>query len=378
MLKGLNRRTFEDRLTKNTREALKDVGEFKYYRAQSTFYVEPVDETVDLDKAVEVLNRVFGYAGIARSAIVEKDFEEIKKVTVDYLKDELDSVRTFKVFATRSDKTFPMNSPEICQQLGAHILRSFPHLKVDVHNPDLDVVVEVRERDAYIHTNQLPGAGGLPVGSSGKGALLVSGGIDSPVAGYMMAKRGIQLIAIHFESPPYTSDRALKKVEDLCEKVSLWSGPIKFYTVPFTKPQEDMKKNCPDAYITLIMRRLMMRISEIIAKSNDAGALITGESVGQVASQTLASLACTDHVVETLPVLRPVVGMDKEEIVEISRKIDTYDLSILPYEDCCTVFTPRRPKTNPSIFEVEQAESALDIEKIVSEAVSGATWKIIG
>lgn len=378
ILKGLNRGTFENILISNAKRALKGVGSFKIYKAQSTFYVEPKNDNADMDLAVEKLRRVFGIAGIARSCVVEKDFDIIKEVAVDYLSDELTDAKTFKVEAKRADKKFPMTSPEISSKLGAYILKDYPDLKVDVHNPELIVTVEVRDFAAYIHANQLPGAGGMPVGGSGKGALLISGGIDSPVAGYMMAKRGVEIVAVHFESPPYTSSRALQKVETLCEKMSEWTGPVKFYTVPFTKPQEDMKKVCPDQYITLIMRRLMMRISEIIAKNEGCGALITGESVGQVASQTLMSLASTDNVVETLPVLRPVVGMDKEEIVAIARKIDTYETSILPYEDCCTVFTPRRPKTNPTIPEVQQAESELDIEAIVSECVAGATYKIIG
>ena len=377
MLKGLNRRTFEKILINNARRSLEDVGEFKYSKGQSTFYIEPVGEQ-DLDLAVEKLSKVFGFSGINRARVVEKDFDVIAEATMEYLHDNLMDAKTFKVFSTRSDKAFPMNSPQICSQMGGHILRKFPHISVDVHNPELEVVIEIREHGAYIHAAQLPGAGGMPVGSGGKAALLVSGGIDSPVAGYMMAKRGLEIVGVHFESPPYTSARALHKVETLCEEVAEWSGPIKLFTVPFTKSQEEMKKNCPEPLITVLMRRMMMRVAEKIAQQEGCGALITGESVGQVASQTLGALKCTENVVEELPVLRPVIGMDKIEIMDLSRKIGTYETSILPFEDCCTVFTPRRPKTNPSLAEVERAEKALDIEALVNESVEGANWKILG
>ncbi|MFV0399608.1 MAG: tRNA uracil 4-sulfurtransferase ThiI, partial [Oscillospiraceae bacterium] len=274
--------------------------------------------------------------------------------------------------------SFPMTSPEICRELGHDLSEQFPHLRVDVNTPDVNVVVEVRDFAAYVHTQQQPGAGGIPVGSGGRAALLLSGGIDSPVAGWMMAKRGLELIGIHFESPPYTSARALLKVETLCEKMAVWTGRIPLFVVPFTKIQEIIKENCPEALFTLVMRRFMMRVAEELALAQNCGALITGESVGQVASQTMGALACTNAAVKTIPVFRPVIGMDKEEIITISRKIDTFETSILPYEDCCTVFTPKHPKTNPKLDDLLHAEAELPVEELIQKAVDETTWKLFG
>lgn len=378
-LKGLNRSTFEDILVRNVKRTLSGIGAFKIYKAQSTFYVEPVETEAaapDLDKAVDALSKVFGIAALCRAGIVEKDFEAIKPAAAEYLKDALENARTFKVVAKRADKKFVPASPELCAELGAYLLERFPHLKVDVRTPELTVMVEVRDFAAYIHVDQLPGAGGIPVGSGGNAALLISGGIDSPVAGYMMAKRGIRLTGVHFASPPYTSQRAELKVHALLEKLVPWCGPIRLYTVPFTELQEAIKNNCPEDLFTLLMRRYMMRIAEQIALRQDCGALITGESIGQVASQTMAALACTDAVTE-LPVLRPVIGMDKEEIIAISRKIDTFETSILPYDDCCTVFTPRHPKTNPKAAMLEAAEAKLDGEAMMVRAVEATEFIVI-
>lgn len=378
-LKGLNRSSFEDVLIKNARRRLSDIGSFKFYKAQSTIYAEPSepDATCDLDEAVERLSKVFGFSALSRARAVEKDLEAIKPAAAEYLQDELMSAKTFKVEAKRADKTFLPASPGICAELGAYLLERFPHLSVDVHNPEVAVTVEIRDFAAYIHGAQIPGAGGIPVGTSGCAALLISGGIDSPVAGYMMAKRGLKIIAVHFASPPYTSERTELKVLSLCDKLVPYCGRIKLFIVPFTEIQEQIKKLCPEEYFTIIMRRYMMEIAERIALEHDCGALVTGESVGQVASQTIKSLACTEAVV-TMPVLRPVIGMDKEEIVSIARKIDTFETSILPYDDCCTVFTPRHPRTKPRLPDVLTAEEKLDHDALISRALEGVNPVIRG
>ncbi len=369
-LKGLNRATFEDIMIKNMRRRLSVLGKFKITRAQSTVAVEPEDEEIDLDEAVEILKKVFGIAAMSRALVTEKNLGTIQKDAAEYLKDTLSEIRTFKVEAKRSDKSFPYQSPEICREVGGYLLSKNPHLKVDVHNPDVIVTVEVRDFAAYVHAGVIHGAGGIPIGSSGKAMLLISGGIDSPVAGYMMAKRGLILDAIHFVSPPYTSERAKLKVLELAQKMCEYCGTIKMHIVPFTHIQEQIRQHCPEDLFTIIMRRFMMRISQRVAKASSCEALITGESMGQVASQTLKAIACTDRVC-SMPVFRPLIGMDKNEIIEISRKIDTFETSILPYEDCCTVFTPRHPRTKPSLSMVEHAEEVLEIESLIEEAVSG-------
>lgn len=369
-LKGLNRHTFENQLVKNMKQRLHDLGKIRYVQSQSTIMVEPLDERVDLDEAFRRLKKIFGIAGLSRCAAVEKNMDAILPAACEYLRDELMFAKTFKVEAKRSDKKFPFNSPQICMELGGVILENYPHLRVDVHNPDLIVNVEVRDSYAYIHGNQHKGAGGMPVGSAGQAAILISGGIDSPVAAWMMAKRGLRLYGIHFASPPYTSQRAEMKVHTLLRQVSKYSGNIPLCVVPFTHIQEEIKDNCPEDLFTIIMRRFMMRCAERIAKDQGCGALITGESVGQVASQTMQAIACTEAVVEELPLFRPLIGMDKDEVIEISRKIDTFETSILPYEDCCTVFTPKHPRTRPQLHVVEEAESALDVEALIEEALN--------
>ena len=375
-LKGLNRHAFEEALMKNIRWRLKDLGKFTITRAQSTMYIQTDDEFVDYDEVADRLSKIFGIAAFTRAAFVEKDLEVIKKTAVEYMADILPDAKTFKVNARRSDKKFPLTSPEIQQELGGVLLDAYPHLKVDVRHPEVEVMVEIRDFGAYIHANQLPGAGGLPVGTSGSALVMISGGIDSPVAAYMMAKRGLLLHAIHFASPPYTSDRALQKVEMLCEKVSAYAGRIWFYYVPFTKIQEAIRDHCPEEYFTLIMRRLMMKIAMRIAEREGLGALITGESLAQVASQTISAIAATDDVC-TIPVFRPLIGMDKNEIIEVARKIDTFDTSILPYEDCCTVFTPKHPKTKPELQAVRDNEALFDFEPLLEEAVAATTRKLI-
>lgn len=375
-LKGLNRKTFEDMLVKNIKWRLRNLGRFSVTRAQSTMYVEPMEDGIDFEEAVERLSKIFGIAAFTRALVTQKDMAVIEKDVVEYMENVLPYAKTFKVAAKRADKKFPLQSPEIQQQIGGVLLKAYPHLKVDVHQPDVQVMIEIRDFGAYIHAQQIPGAGGMPVGSSGKALVMISGGIDSPVAAYMMAKRGLQLHAIHFVSPPYTSDRAQQKVETLCEKVSEYAGRIHFHCVPFTKIQEAIRDHCPEELFTIIMRRLMMKISLRIAEQNDLKALITGESLGQVASQTIGAIAATDDVC-TMPVFRPLIGLDKNEIVEIARKIDTFETSILPYEDCCTVFTPKHPKTKPDLQLVRDSEAAFDFEPLLKEAIEQTEVKQI-
>ena len=376
VLKGLNRSTFEDILVKNLKRRLSPLGEFKFTKSQSTVIAEPLDESIDFDEAVERVSRVFGIAGFSVAGVSEKDIEKIKKDTLTMLSDELAAAKTFKVNAKRSDKKFPLTSPEICREVGGYILSNIPSLKVDVHNPDLIVTVEVRDKNVYIHGNQLKGAGGMPVGSSGRAALLISGGIDSPVAGYMMAKRGLTLDAIHFAAEPYTSKRAEMKVRQLASIVARYSGRINFMVVPFTEIQVAIKDNCPEELFTIIMRRMMMRIALRLAEKDGCKALITGESLGQVASQTIGALACTDAV-STMPVFRPLIGMDKEEIITIARKIDTFETSLLPYEDCCTVFTPKHPRTRPELVYIEKAEAAFDFAPLIEKAINGTRYESV-
>lgn len=370
VLKGLNRRTFEDVLKKNIRHAISHLGSFEIKSAQSIIYVKPLSDDIDLDEACLKISRVFGIVSYSRAAICEeKTLESIIATAPVYLEKELKAVKTFKVEARRSDKRFPYKSPEICAELGGVILDKFPHLSVDVHNPDLIVNVEVRDFGAYVHGAAHKGAGGIPVGTSGNAAILISGGIDSPVAAYMMAKRGLKLTAVHFASPPYTSKRAEDKVVRLLRRVSRYAGKMTMYTVPFTKIQETIKNKCPEELFTIIMRRLMMQISSRIAADNDCTALITGESLGQVASQTIGALSCTDDAADLL-VFRPLIGMDKQEIIDISYKIDTYDISIEPYEDCCTVFTPKHPRTRPVLKYVKEAQEKANFEPMIEEALA--------
>ena len=367
-LKGLNRSTFEDILVKNIKRRLSRLGKFTFTKAQSTITAEPIDPSIDLDAAMEQISKIFGIVAYSRAAVCEKKLHEILETTERYLGETLNETATFKVEAKRSDKKFPYNSPAICREAGGYLLSRHPHLKVDVHNPQLTVNIEVRDQYAFIHGNQQKGAGGMPVGTNGKAMLLISGGIDSPVAGYMMAKRGIELTAVHFASPPYTSKRAEMKVHELLSKVAAYSGRIKLYTVCFTDIQEAIRDNCPEEMFTLVMRRHMMRIASALAEKENAQALITGESVGQVASQTIYALGCTDQAA-ALPVFRPCIGLDKTEIIEISRKIDTFDISIQPYEDCCTVFTPKHPKTRPTPALLDATEAVFDWSDLLQNAV---------
>ncbi len=368
VLKGLNRSHFEKRLMKNLAWRIRHFGEFKIYCMQSTIYVEPQSGDCDIDAACDAATKVFGVVNISRAAECEKDIATIISVAKEYLASSLSSAKTFKVEAKRSDKSFPYKSPEICFEVGGALHDAFENLEVDVKNPEVCVRVEVRDRAAYVHANPIPGAGGLPVGINGKAGILLSGGIDSPVAAYMMAKRGVELFGIHFFSYPYTSERAKEKVIELARLVGVYAGNIKIAMVPFTKIQEEIRAHCKEEYFTIIMRRFMMRIAERVALEKGCGALITGESLGQVASQTMEALGVTENGID-LPVLRPVIGMDKEEIVTIARRINTFETSILPYEDCCTVFTPKHPRTKPKLEYIIEEEKKLAFDSLCDEAI---------
>ncbi len=370
VLKGLNRRSFEQKLMGNIKRRLERIGNFRTYLMQSTAYIEPVDDTSDMDAAFEAMTKVFGIASVNRAAGCEKEPRKIAELAVSYLRDDMLSAGSFKVECKRSDKRFPMTSIELAQFVGGELAEAYPSCAVDVHEPELTVHVEIRDLAAYVHAAPTPGAGGMPVGCNGVGVTLLSGGIDSPVSTYMIAKRGVRLIPVHFFSFPYTSEQAKQKVVELAELLTVYCGAMTIEVVPFTHIQEEIRAKCPEEYFTLIMRRFMMRIAQRIAEANGAKAIVTGENLGQVASQTMEAMASTQAVTE-LPVLQPLIGMDKEEIVRLARRIGTFDTSILPYEDCCTVFTPKHPKTKPKVHEVAALESVLDIDGLVDEALSG-------
>ncbi len=370
VLKGLNRRSFEDKLIGNARRRLKPFGEFRVYTKQSTLYVEPKEDSCDMDGAWEAMKRLFGVVGLSRARACEKDKDALLETARIYLDDRLRTAKTFKVESKRADKSFPMTSIQLSQYVGGELHEAYPNLTVDVHHPELTVYLEVRDYAAYVHADPEPGAGGLPVGIGGRAVSLLSGGIDSPVASWMIAKRGIALEMVHFFSYPYTSEEAKQKVLDLARLLTPWCGNLIVHVVPFTAIQEELRRKCPEELFTVLMRRFMMRIAEKVAQRIGAGAIVTGECLGQVASQTMEAMRATSAVT-TLPILRPVVGMDKEEIVRIARKINTFETSILPYEDCCTVFTPRHPRLRPVLGELEAAEAALDVEGLVQAAVEG-------
>ncbi len=368
VLKGANRKYFEDMLCREMKKRAANYGAFDIYRAQSTIYIEPKDEFADMDGMFEAAQKVFGIVAISRAAVCEKNMESISKTVAEYVPQFLDGKKTFKVEAKRSDKAFPLDSMEISREIGGVVLDNCHRIKVDVHNPDIIVKVEVREYGAYVSAGQFKGAGGMPIGTNGRGLLLLSGGIDSPVAGYMLAKRGVRIDALHFESFPYTSERARKKVLELAKIVSEYSGEMYVHIVSLTHIQEELVKNCEEDYFTLLLRRYMMTIAEKVAKDKGCSALITGESLGQVASQTMQAIGVTDAAVN-IPVFRPCIGMDKEEIVTIARKIGTFETSIQPYEDCCTVFTPKHPRTKPELEKVLVQENKVDFSALVEEAM---------
>ena len=368
VLKGLNRRSFEDKLISNLRRRTAKCGTWRIYSKQSTIYVEPVDDSCDLDAAFAACRQVFGVIAVSRALPCDKNVQAIIDTAKTYLREALSTAQSFKVESKRADKTFPLTSIQLSQQVGGALHQAFPNLAVNVHDPELTVFLEVRDDAAFVHGPAVPGAGGLPLGMGGTAVTLLSGGIDSPVSSWMMAKRGVALEPVHFFSPPYTSDAAKDKVVSLARELAPWCGRMRLQIVPFTEIQEEIRRNCPEDFFTLVMRRFMMRIAERCADEIRAKSIVTGECLGQVASQTMEALRCTEDVV-TLPVLRPLIGMDKEEIVRVSRRIGTFDTSILPYEDCCTVFTPRHPKTKPHLDEVREAEAALDVEALCARAM---------
>ncbi len=377
VLKGLNKRSFEQKLTSNLRRRIKRFGPFTVTANQSVIYVEPQSEECDVDGAFEALQKVFGIMTLTRAAACEKDPEAIAKRAAEYLRDELTSVKSFKVESRRGDKSFPMTSVQLSQYVGGALHDAYPDLIADMHTPELVVHLEVRDRAAYIHGAPVPGAGGLPVGTAGSAVSLLSGGIDSPVSTWMMAKRGMRILPVHFFSFPYTSELAKEKVLDLAKLLVPWCGRMVVQVVPFTHIQEEIRAKCPEDYFTIIMRRMMMRIASAVAADNKCGAIITGESLGQVASQTMEAMAATEDCAD-VPVLRPLVGMDKAEVISIARRIGTFDTSILPYEDCCTVFTPRHPCTHPKLKKVREAEAPLDVDALVAEAVAGIEFIKVG
>ena len=368
VLKGANRHTFEDKLKSNIARRLRPLGKFRVYTRQSTTYVEPLSDTCDMDAAYEAMKHVFGVVGISRAKACEKTREAMLETARSYLGDKLSAAHTFKVESKRADKSFPMTSIALSQWVGGELDDLYPNLQVDVHQPELTVHLEVRDYAAFVHADPEPGAGGLPVGTSGRALSLLSGGIDSPVASWMMAKRGVALEMVHFYSYPYTSPEAREKVLELAKLLTPWCGRLTVHVVPFTHIQEELRRSCPEDYFTLLMRRFMMRIAEGVARRTGCRAVVTGESLGQVASQTMDAMAVTGAVT-ALPIFRPLVGMDKEEAVRIARKIGTFETSILPYEDCCTVFTPRHPRLRPLPGEVEFAEEKLDIQALIQAAV---------
>ena len=372
VLKGANKRYFEDMLCKQLKRKAKAFGNFTITRAQSTIYISPDDDFCDIDSMFEAARKTFGIAAVGRAAECKKDIEDIKRITREYIPQFLEGKATFKVEGKRSDKTFPYDSMKISELIGGEILDEMNgRIKVNVRKPDVTVKVEIRETAAYVHAGQFRGAGGMPVGSNGRGLLLLSGGIDSPVAGYMMAKRGLSIEAVHFESYPYTSELAREKVIKLAKLVSEYAGDIYVHVVSLTKIQEELVKHCEEDYFTLLLRRYMMTIASRIGEDHGCTCLITGESLGQVASQTAEALVVTNNAA-TLPVFRPCIGMDKEEIVDISRRINTFETSIEPYEDCCTVFTPKHPKTRPVLEKVLVEENKLDFNALVEEALASA------
>ena len=368
VLKGGNKRQFEDKLRQNIRRRMKPYGNFDVYIMQSTVYVEPLDDMADVDGAWEACAHIFGLVSLCRCRACEKNLDSIFAAVEEYLGDDLDCAASFKVESKRSDKAFPLTSIAISQEIGGRLAEAHPDCKVDVHNPAYTVFVEVRDKAAYVHGPAVDGAGGLPTGVGGRAMCLLSGGIDSPVAAYMIAKRGVEVECVHFFSYPYTSQLARDKVMELARLVTRYCGRMTVNIVGFTKIQEEIRDNCPEEFFTLIMRRFMMEISQRIALGDGCNALITGENLGQVASQTMQAMAVTGAVVD-IPIFMPLIGMDKEEIVAIARKIGTLETSILPYEDCCTVFTPKHPKTKPAIGQLLHAEKKLDREALIQEAL---------
>ena len=370
VLKGLNKHRFEQQLLKNIRYRLKPIGQCKVYARQSIVYVEPMDDETDMDEVFEALQTVFGIKTMTRAAACEKDKDAIVALAKEYLAEEFRRAASFKGESKRGYNNVPLSSIQLSQYVGGELADAFPECRVDVHNPELTVHVEIREDAAFVHGPSVLGAGGMPLSSNGTAISMLSGGIDSPVSTYMIAKRGVRLIPVHFFSYPYTSELAKQKVVELAQILTPYCGSMSILVVPFTHIQEEIQMKCPEKYFTLIMRRFMMRISVALAQKYDCKAVVTGENLGQVASQTMEAMACS-QAVSDLPVIQPLIGMDKSDIIDIARKIGTFETSILPYEDCCTVFTPRHPETHPIVEKVAEAESVMDIDGLVEEALAG-------
>ncbi len=379
VLKGNNRNQFEALLLKEVKRRAADLGHFDIRYMQSTMYIEPADDTAEMnfEEMYDRCLKTFGFVAVCRAVACEKKLEVIFETAKAYLPDKLTGVKTFRCEAKRSDKRFPLGSPELAAEVGGEILSVMPHLQVDLKNPDVTVRIEIRDQAAYIHAGQDAGAGGMPVGSAGRGMLLLSGGIDSPVAGWMMMKRGMVIDALHFESFPYTSEAARDKVFQLAEEIAEYGGKIRIHVISLTHIQEVLRDTCQEDYFTLLLRRFMMRLANMSAAENHCEVLVTGESLGQVASQTLKAMCVTEAASE-LPIFRPCIGMDKEEIIRISRRIGTFETSILPYEDCCTVFTPRHPRTQPELEKVEAEEALVDVEGLIAEAWETRYRHIVG
>ncbi|MBR4798531.1 MAG: tRNA 4-thiouridine(8) synthase ThiI [Oscillospiraceae bacterium] len=376
-LKGLNKNQFENSMVRTIRKRVERCGEFNVYTAQSTVYVEPENDDADIDAAYEQIRRVFGLSAVVRAAVCDKDLDAVCETAEAYLGDSLDRVRSFKVNSKRADKKFPLTSMELSREVGAYLLDRHPELSVEMKDPDMTVICEIRDNAAYVHADQVPGAGGIPTGTGGKVACMLSGGIDSPVAAWKMARRGCDLVCVHFQSPPYTGERALYKVERLAWQVSRWAGRVCLFEVPFTDCQVNIRDNAPEDYFTVLMRRSMMRITQMIAEREECGAIATGESLGQVASQTMSAIRCTD-IVADMPVFRPLIGDDKVEISECARNIGTFDISIEPYEDCCTIFTPKHPRTKPVLGSIEEAEKGIPgLYEMETAAADSSVLKVI-
>ena len=371
ILKGGNRHRFESILMNNIINATRNVAKIKARLIQATIYVEVLDED-KTDLVLERMSKIFGIVSITKAAVCGKTIEEIEHTAKEYLKNDLTPGKRFKVESKRADKSFPLTSTDISREVGGYLHDEYPELIVDVHEPEATVRVEVRELGAYVYCeeNRVKGQGGMPIGTGSRATLLLSGGIDSPVAGHMIAKRGVEINAVNFFSFPYTSERAKEKVIELASIIARYTSKINLYIVPFTDIQLEIREHCPEEHMTLLMRRFMMRIAERIARRTKSLALITGESVGQVASQTLSALDVTNAVID-MPVLQPLIGMDKIEVIDRAREIGTFDTSILPYEDCCTVFTPKHPTVNPKRSNIEKSESHLDVERLIDEALAG-------
>jgi len=366
-LKGLNRKYFEDELISRIKENLKDIGYERIYKEQGKFYIEAKEK--DFDLIIDRLKKIFGLVYISPCIRVDKNMEEIEEASIQIMEEKLsnENIRTFKVVTKRIDKSFPIKSPDVSKEIGAIILKEYDDLKVDVHNPNVYLYIDIKE-NCYVYIDRIKGYGGLPVGTNGHGLLLLSGGIDSPVAGFMMAKRGVKISVVHFHSYPFTSERAEEKVKKLAKILSLYTGPIKFYSVNILEIQRELNCKCPEDEMTILSRRFMMRIAERIANKNHINALITGENLGQVASQTIEGISVINAAVN-IPILRPLIGFDKVDIIDLAREIETYETSILPYEDCCTLFLPKHPVTRPKLENIEKSEENIDIERLIENAL---------